>query len=233
MDPRKLFVDERLIGSCVYCGAEPDSRDHVPSKILLDDPLPADLPVVEACSTCNGGFSLDEEYLACFLECVIAGSTDPASLARDKVKSILARKVDLAARIQACRRSAKGDRLTWEPEEKRVRDVVLKLARGHAAFELSLPQIEAPDEIQILPLAVMSAIDRGVFENAGSGEVRGWPEVGSRAFIRACAARPYADQGGPWIVVQPDRYRYTVDQDGGVRVEMVLSEYLACTVNWS
>ena len=75
MDPRKLFVDERLIGSCVYCGGAPDSRDHVPSKVLLDDPLPPDLPVVEACSTCNGNFSLDEEYLACFLECVFSGST--------------------------------------------------------------------------------------------------------------------------------------------------------------
>ena len=233
MDPRKLFVDERLIGSCVYCGAEPDSRDHVPSKVLLDDPVPADLPVVEACASCNGGFSLDEEYLACFLECVIAGSTDPASLSREKIKSILARKIDLTARIQACCRRGEDGRLTWEPEERRVRNVVLKLARGHAAFELSLPQIDDADELQILPLAVMSDVERDVFENARSGEFRGWPEVGSRALMRACGARPYANQDGPWVVVQRDRYRYTVDQHGGVRVQLVLSEYLACTVNWS
>ncbi len=173
MDPRQLFVDERLIGSCVYCGAEPDSRDHVPSKILLDDPLPPDVLVVEACSTCNGDFSLDEEYLACFLECVIAGSSDPTSLYRPKIKNILARKVELANRIQSSCRRGKGGWLTWEPEEPRVRNVVLKLARGHAAFELNLPQIDDPDEVQVLPLAAMSDADRASFESAGTGEVSG------------------------------------------------------------
>ncbi len=37
MDPRKLFIDERLTGMCVYCGTRPDTRDTVPSKVLLDD----------------------------------------------------------------------------------------------------------------------------------------------------------------------------------------------------
>jgi hypothetical protein len=233
MDPRKLFVDERLSGSCVYCGGVPDSRDHVPSKVLLDDPLPPDLPVVEACSTCNGNFSLDEEYLACFLECVLSGSTSPESLSRPKIKSILARKVKLARRIQSCCWQGGDGSLTWEPEERRVRNVVLKLARGHAAFELSLPQIEEPDEVWVLPFATMSGAECDAFENTAPGEVRGWPEVGSRAFVRASGAKPYAGQAGPWVVVQANRYRYSVDQDDGVRVQMVLSEYLVCSVNWS
>ncbi|MHC4356616.1 MAG: hypothetical protein ACYS0H_28290, partial [Planctomycetota bacterium] len=70
-------------------------------------------------------------------------------------------------------------------------------------------------------------------ENTAPGEVRGWPEVGSRAFVRASGAKPYAGQAGPWVVVQANRYRYSVDQDDGVRVQMVLSEYLVCSVNWS
>lgn len=37
MDPRKLFVDERLLEMCAYCGGQPDTRDHVPSRVLLDD----------------------------------------------------------------------------------------------------------------------------------------------------------------------------------------------------
>jgi hypothetical protein len=83
VDPRHLFLDSRLAGEgCAYCGSAADSRDHVPSKILLDDPLPAYLPVVKACSHCNGSFSLDEEYLACFLECVMAGSVNPDLLSR-------------------------------------------------------------------------------------------------------------------------------------------------------
>jgi hypothetical protein len=59
MDPKKLFIDERLKGICAYCGARPESRDHVPSRVLLDKPYPENLPVVEACFKCNGEFSAD------------------------------------------------------------------------------------------------------------------------------------------------------------------------------
>jgi len=78
MDPRKLFIDARLKGICTYCGAVTDtSRDHTPSKALLDNPYPENLPIAEACSKCNGDFSLDEEYLSCLVECVIHGTTKP------------------------------------------------------------------------------------------------------------------------------------------------------------
>ncbi len=33
-----------------------------------------------ACRKCNNDFSIDEEYLGCLLECVIAGSTAPEKL---------------------------------------------------------------------------------------------------------------------------------------------------------
>ena len=74
MDPRKLFVDERLTGKCIYCGRNPETRDHVPSRVLLDKPFPDNLPVVDACRTCNEDFSQDEEYLACLIECAICGT---------------------------------------------------------------------------------------------------------------------------------------------------------------
>ena len=55
------WVDKRLTGMCAYCGGECESDDHVPSKAFLDDPLPKNLPVIDACLACNQGFSLDEE----------------------------------------------------------------------------------------------------------------------------------------------------------------------------
>jgi hypothetical protein len=113
-----------------------------------------------------------------------------------------------------------------------VRRVVVNLARGHAAYELSLPQIDDPIGVAVLPLSVMSDSQRATFENAGEGGLRGWPEIGSRAFHRAPGAHPLAEQRGPWISVQEGRYRYSGDQDGGVCVRIVLSAYLACTVAW-
>jgi hypothetical protein len=99
MDPRQLFMDERLTGMCVYCGARPDTRDHVPSKVLLDEPYPPELPVVAACEKCNSEFSLDEQYLSCFLECVICGTTDNSGLQRSKIKRILNERVHLNKRL--------------------------------------------------------------------------------------------------------------------------------------
>ena len=233
MDPRHLSVDERLMGACVYCGGPAETHDHVPSRVLLEDPPPDDLPVVDACAACNQGFSLDEEYLACFLECVLAGSTDVKRLRREKIKHALSRNDRLSARIQASARFNDNGVLTWEPEVERVHNFVLKLARGHAAYELSLPQLDSPETVFVSPLLAMLDGDRKAFENAGSGELRGWPEINSRAFLRVVGAQPYSDQAGPWIVVQPGQYRYSVDQHGGVRVQVVLAEYLGCVVKWA
>ncbi len=232
MDPRQLYVDERLLGACVYCGGPPDTSDHGPSKVLLDDPLPLNLPVVEACAICNHAFSLDEEYLACFLDCVLAGSAEPAAIQREKSRRTLLHSSELANRLRLSRQVDDAGTVIWTPENDRVQNVVVKLARGHAAYELSLPQLDEPEEIMFRPLLVMSDEEKAVFENAGSSELQGWPEIGSRAFLRACSAFPYEDQDGPWIVVQPLRYRYSVDQLGGVLVRMVLADYLACHVRW-
>lgn len=76
MDHITNFGDERQTFNCAFCGGETESRDHVPSKVFLDKPYPEQLPVVPSCNDCNNGFSIDEEYLACLLESVKAGTTE-------------------------------------------------------------------------------------------------------------------------------------------------------------
>src|ERR1700735_4081688 len=119
MDPRQLFHDDRLLGVCVHCGGVPENqaRDHSPSKTLLDDPLPPDLPVVEACLACNSGFSLDEEYFSCFLECAIQGTTDAARISQPKVARTLAARPSLANQINAARENTLfGEQIFWKPD---------------------------------------------------------------------------------------------------------------------
>jgi len=233
MDPRQLFMDERLAGFCIYCGADPDTREHVPSRILLDDPLPPnlDLPVVGACSSCNTSFSLDEEYLACFLECAICGSVDPESLQREKIRRVLRRSTRLAARIARSKGRDDAGQLVWQPEMNRVYKIIVKLARGHAAYEL-YPLLHKPSRVDFRPLLTMSDTERSVFESSPLGTPQLWPEIGTRAFLRTLAAFGNVYEDGDWIVVQPNRYRYTVSETDGVMVRMVLSEYLACMVTW-
>lgn len=232
MDPRHLFLDERLTGLCVYCGAPPDTRDHVPSKVLLDDPYPPQLPVVGACKGCNGSFSLDEEYLACFIECVICGGSKTTLLRRPGIKRILDRNAALQSRIEGSRRSDAADALLWQPEVDRVRKVLLKLARGHVAYEL-YPKLEKPLEISFAPLQLLGHAARDAFEGFSSAKLGSFPELGTRAFFRAFGKSPDVfEQLGDWIVVQPGRYRYTVIEGDGLLVRIVLSEYLACEVLW-
>ncbi len=103
MEQLRNLADSRLVNGCVYCGGPEETRDHVPSRVFLDLPYPENLPVVSACSSCNNSFSQDEEYLACLIESVIVGSTDPDKIRRLKVANIYRRAPALRAKIEAAK----------------------------------------------------------------------------------------------------------------------------------
>ena len=62
------MITPRLSRSyCIYCGALATTRDHVPPKVLLDQPFPPNLRTVPSCGPCNNGASLDEQYFLVLL----------------------------------------------------------------------------------------------------------------------------------------------------------------------
>ncbi|HEX3530849.1 MAG TPA: hypothetical protein VH988_27620 [Thermoanaerobaculia bacterium] len=192
----------------------------------MDEPYPPNLPVVGACRLCNEGFSADEEYVACLIDSVIGGSATPASVGREKVRRILSQKPALTARLAGAYREV--DRTgRFGVEVDRVRNVVLKLARGHALFELNEPQFRPPEHVRFVPLSLLARNIRDRFEQPPEGSL--WPEIGSRAMQRLVAA---PDNQPEWVIVQAGRYRYLASADHDVVVRMVLSEYLACEVVW-
>jgi hypothetical protein len=231
MDPRHPFADERLAAFCVFCGAVPTTREHAASRVLLDDPLPDDLPLVGSCHTCNSGFSRDEEYLACLIDCVISGSTDPDRVRRPKVRASPLHSPALAARIAAARTEDASGTLIWKPEDERVRNVIVKLARGHVAHQYSEPQLDDPTHFAVMPLALMTDEQRDAFETIPVSSL--YPEIGSRAFINLIVGgdRTHDPESG-WNVLQEGRYRYAVTQPERPMVRIVLSEYLAAEVVW-
>lgn len=88
------FGDERNKRWCVLCGGPMETRDHAPSRIFLDEPYPENLLVLASCLDCNQSFSLDEEYLACLIECARAGSVEKDGSERPKVAKTVARTSD-------------------------------------------------------------------------------------------------------------------------------------------
>lgn len=224
------FGDDRNKGWCVYCGDDGETRDHVPSRVLLDEPYPDELPVLPACAACNGAFSRDEAYLACVIECALTGSVESAK-GRRKVGEMLAKSPALATRLAAGRYERDGEK-GFNTEPERVRAIVLKLARGHAAFENNEPRTDEPESILFAPFTAMGESVREQFESgaSGAGGTAPWPEVGSRVMTRLISG----DDLGPggWIIVQPGMYRYRVDWTDGFRVQIVIREYLAAEVVW-
>ncbi len=227
MEQLTSYADDRLVASCIYCGAGIETRDHCPSHILLDQPYPEYLPVVPSCASCNRGFSLDEEYFACLVECVKAGSIE--AVQRPKIRATLNHSPALAVRLTQARSIDPNGTPSFDIEQDRVKNIVLKLARGHAAFELSeLPYTE-PSTIMFEPLHLLTTEARHHFETPPSVVL--WPEVGSRAMQRILIADNMAFGPG-WIDVQPGQYRYLTVTGKAILIRFVVGEYLACEVIW-
>jgi hypothetical protein len=235
MEQIEEFVDERQTAWCIHCGAWitglETSRDHVPSKCLLQEPHPANLAVVQVCAACNKGFSLDEEYVGAFLGSVLVGSTDPDRQCKPKAARILRRNPTLRARIDRAKTEYKtlgGEtRFVWKPESDRVDRVVLKNARGHAYYEYGEQMLDEPEYVRSAPLESMTREQRAEFENMDLGS--GWPEVGSRMMTRVMTGQ---DLSNGWVIVQEGIYRYAVSQAGRMLVRTVLFEYLGTEVYW-
>lgn len=237
MDQIPEFIDKRHKTWCIHCNtalSEVDTNmDHVPSRSLLNRPFPKNLPTIEICRKCNNRFSGDEEYLAVFLKCVLAGSTDPEDHDDRRATCALKRHKKLRARIEKSRmeyQTLGGDiRLLWKPEMPRIDRIVLKNARGHAFYEYGEPMLNAPSHVRSIPLTTFTAAERQDFESGNSGVLAEWPEVGSRMMTRVISGQDTRDG---WVKVQDAVYRYRVTQEGGILVRSVLCEYLATEVLW-
>lgn len=227
MDQIKNLADERLASFCVYCAAEIFNRDHVPPKILLDEPYPENLPVVPSCRECNEGFSLDEEYLACLLEYARLGTIEADSIERPKIRRILSEKEALKNLLLGAAK-LKESGISITPDDNRVKRVLLKLARGQIAFDMGEPRLEEPAYFDYVPLANLTDEEYQRFETPSVSNL--YPEVGSHSMQRLVRNGGLNSIG--WNIVQPNRYRYHAWLNDVIGLKFVLSEYLACEVFW-
>lgn len=225
--------DVRLRGPCAYCGEETLedelTKDHVPSKGLLDRPYPAHLPTVPVHLECNSQFSSGEEYLALFLASVICDSTDVDPKRFPRQARALARNTALRQRIGGARADqTEGGEAFWRPELERVERVIVKNAKGHVLFESGQSISRQPDHVAFAPLLSLPEETKAAFESLPDSGL--WAEVGSRKFQKQVLDFGRTDIND-WHVVQENRYRYAVDDSLAVR--MVLFKYLAAEVAWT
>lgn len=235
------FADSRLIRGCIFCGGRAETRDHIPSKCLLDRPYPENLVIVGCCYECNQSFSSDEEYFACFIECVSCGSTDPVQLNRISISKTLQNSPNLRKRIEESIVKIDG-KSVFTPEQDRINNVMLKLAKGHVAYELDLIKRDKPDYFWCGLLTSLPEEYRIDFNAAHVQENVG--EVGSRSMQRSFVTNlSITDNNGKnkdisvlindWVDVQDKRYRYiAIDDKGIIIIRIVIDEFFACEIAW-
>ena len=230
------FSDERLRLHCIHCGAFlaacPANSDHVPSKCLLNRPLPDNPAKVTVCAKCNSGFALDEEYLGVLLAAVLSGDAMPDAGRFPKPAAAVLRNPKLHARIAWTRQEQLtlfGEpEVLWAPQAERVERVVVKNARGHLFHELGGASPEDPQSVWFLPVARLSPDRRAAFERVDRGLL---PEFDSRLLHRVLGIEPPQDS---WVEVQRNVYRYAVMQNGdAVAVRTLMRNYLATEVTWA
>ncbi len=225
----RIFSDSRLKTQCAYCGNQPENKDYVPSKIILEKPYPDNLPVVPSCLECNKGFSLDEEYFACLIECIICGTTEPENLIRTRILKILERKPKLRDRLAESVVIENGKTL-FRIEIERVENVFSKLAYGHAKFENGVTIFQKPTSISYVPLELLTEKQMEDFFSANGLEVA--PEIDSRAMMNS-----HFVNGIPisnWTTVQDGVYEYSVIVTlRDLKVRILIWDYLAYEIVWN
>ena len=235
MEQYQNYADQRYGQTCIYCHEKIETREHTPSRVFLDEPYPNNLPVVGACKKCNNGFSINEEYMACLIECVICGSTDIDKLKREKIKRILSSKPALREKLSQTITEKEGV-IFFSVEIPRIRQVVRKIALCHILYEFNI-EVDVFDDNScsdsIYTIPSMTKEDIQAFEDVAMCTIDIWPEVGSRAMQRLVVAGEQL-YNESWIEVQEGRYRYCVRLENDViEVRMVFSDYLACIVRCS
>lgn len=215
----KTYEDERLGGVCFGCGALPTTRDHAPPRVFLDKPYPENIVQVDSCAACNQSASLDEQYVACLIEVTLCGSTEPDDLQRPKIARTLSRDPALRARLARAKIDIDGH-IGFQPESERVTRVLTKMARGLWYFE----HAEAPTDMGTtcrLWTAPLTPEESSEFFSTNL--LQPWPEIGSRAYVRACRGLVGPEYSSGWLEVQKGRFWCSTDD---YRVRMILSDYL-------
>lgn len=205
---------------CCYCGECADTVDHVPSKILLDEPYPENLPDVPCCRKCNEQFSLDEEYVAVLLECVRWQTFNPKQFQRNKVRKIVEHTPALLETVKETVHTLLDGHFSIHLDNARLNKVLTKLIGGHLRYE-GLDQLFLHEGLEIRFYQNIHAnpdFYRKFYAPITSSLL---PDVGSRALI---AMMEQGCVDAPWLTVQPKVYDYCVAPDNS-EVRIIIHDF--------
>jgi hypothetical protein len=142
----------------------------------------------------------------------------------------------LRKRIEDSRIELDGKNV-FKLEIERANNVLLKLARGHAAYELNRSYRAKPNHFWCSPLSELSPESREIFNSVHFQEMIGEDESRSmqRLFLMQMTCQMENGQHqntnlliNDWVDVQGHLYRYIAIEDMGLLIiRIVIAEYFA------
>lgn len=128
-----------------------------------------------------------------------------------------------------------GKFVHFSPDFERIKRILLKLAKGHAGFELDYVNFDDKETNIWHDFDFnMSVNDINEFKNIPTYQL--CPEIGSRGMnlivdLNTNDTLAFSD----WDIVQKDQYRYQVSYDDNynVVVKIVIFEFLFCKIKFS
>ncbi len=215
---------------CIYCGKPATTREHTPSKTFLRKPYPNNLPTIPACFECNNSYSEDEKYVSCFLD-VLKSYVYSNYTRESQTDNRLSKDKTLKATLEKQIHS-REEKIIFQPDGQRISRILIKLARGHAGYELDYVYFD--DTVHSFWCNFVFNMTKDETNEFNSIPTYNFSsEVGSRGMpLFQNLDTGYAQTIARWIDVQDGQYRYQVfyDSNENIGVKIVIYEFLYCKV---
>ncbi len=235
---------------CVFCGGSADTREHIPSRVLLEKPYPENLATIPSCYHCNNSYSSDELYSSLLIEFLKA---DFYPRTYKHSEETLRRIVRSAESQQAVDTIKEYDpQKKYHLKDERLENVLVKLAICHATHDTSDCYEGSQMQISQLDYSFRPTMSQDEIEDMDSVEFldgKSLPEVGSFGYehiyvmnlpvINPATGEQVVIEGHDgqpllnglafidWNDVQQDRYRYICFLQGDqIHVKIAIAEFL-------
>lgn len=244
----RVVFQRRTYMQCVYCEDIAYTREHCPSKVFLEKPLPTDLPVVPACKKCNNSFSSDELYVSVFIDLLKNYFEEENYPLNDNIKRRINEYKEAQEAKECFEKVIKTNILE---NDSRIIRILEKLAICHITYELSegYKSESWTGKAMSLLYGFRPLLSQDMIGDMDSAIVINnalLPEIGSRVYDHIYVVQSVlqsiidGNQTIPnvcmmnWHEVQDENYRYICWlENGNINVRIVIKEFLYAQIQFT
>jgi|GEM_PF-1137034 len=216
---------------CIYCHEKADSREHIPSKVFLNEPFTTNLAILPSCIKCNNSYSENEQYVACLIDYIQYKMNNLKTVKREKIQKAFNARPYIEDELEnSTKYSDDGSVEYIEYNHEKIKNIVLKLSIGHAIYSLSSIYVNEQNIINYKFFPQLTKEEMDNFNLEPSYDIS--PEIGSRGGTYLTVS----SNGKPtaiWNIVQDGQYRFLVfHNQSSTTVRIVIGEYFYSEVIW-